>query len=225
MYDLYLFLGFGVFRNGTAVAVVNSNQIDQTSGMCASRSHPGYLYTHNDHGDGSHIYVLDSKTGHRISTITIRGAHNADWEDIACGPCPGGENCIYIGNLHQFSIAKKQTIWNESNCETLLVDPKGEVYLISRASGMEVNPKIAHEPLTGWNSHANVVLKDLVNLNIRHALVVLALSASNPITVPYIQETKGEAVSWDNHGNGYFTLGEGHDQTLYYYGRNTDIVG
>ncbi|VDH94307.1 Hypothetical predicted protein [Mytilus galloprovincialis] len=62
--------GFGVFRNGTAVAVVNSNQIDQTSGMCASRSHPGYLYTHNDHGDGSHIYVLDSKTGHRISTIT-----------------------------------------------------------------------------------------------------------------------------------------------------------
>ncbi|XP_071144035.1 uncharacterized protein [Mytilus edulis] len=168
MYDLYLFLGFGVFRNGTAVAVVNSNQIDQTSGMCASRSHPGYFYTHNDHGDGSHIYVLDSKTGHRISTITIRGAHNADWEDIACGPCPGGENCIYIGDIgndgtkhtklnvlyriqepvsidhngHADIDAQLHFSWNESDCETLLVDPKGEVYLISRASGMEVQPKI-----------------------------------------------------------------------------------
>ncbi|XP_063406034.1 uncharacterized protein LOC134689994 [Mytilus trossulus] len=213
--------GIGVFRNGTAVAVINSNQIDQTSGICPGGSHPGYLYTHNDHGDGSHIYVLDSKTGHRISTITIRGAHNADWEDIACGPCPGGGHCIYI------------------------------------ASGIEVHPKITHVPLTGWNSHATIVLKDLVNLNIpltgmdptggdispngKEALiithnamyhfeipdgmVVLALSASNPINVPYIQEPKGEAVSCDKHGNGYFTLGEGHDQTLYYYGRNTDIVG
>lgn len=82
---------------------------------------------------------------------------------------------------------------------------------------MEVHPNIAHVPLTGWNSHATVVLKDLVNLNIpltgmdstggdispngKEALiithnamyhfeipdgmVVLALSASNPITSIY----------------------------------------
>ena len=98
------FVPTGFFINGTSIAVVTSNQIDQTSGLATSRAHPGYLYTHNDHGDGSHIYVLDSKTGKRISTITIRGAHNTDWEDIACGPCPGGGNCIYIGiNIHIIS--------------------------------------------------------------------------------------------------------------------------
>ncbi|CAC5390050.1 unnamed protein product [Mytilus coruscus] len=160
-------------------------------------------------------------------------------------------------NGHADIDAQLHFSWNESDCETLLVDPKGEVYIISRASGIEVHPKIAHVPMTGWNSHVTVVLKDLVNLNIpltgndptggdispngKEALIIahnamyhfeipdgmvlLALSASNPIAVPYIQEPKGEAVSWDNHGNGYFTLGEGHDQTLYYYGRNTDIVG
>lgn len=31
--------------------------------------------------------------------IYIDGAHSLDWEDIACGPCPGGSgHCIYIAD-------------------------------------------------------------------------------------------------------------------------------
>jgi hypothetical protein len=54
-----------------------------------------------------------------------------------------------------------------------------------------------------------------------------SLTRTDPVIVPYIVEPKGEAVAWDYHGNGYFTLGEGHDQTLYYYRRikETDVVG
>lgn len=84
------------FSNAIKVATVTSHHIDEASGLAASRVHPGILYTHNDHGDGPHIYVIDSGTGHRVSTITINNAHNSDWEDIAYGVCPGGY-CLYIG--------------------------------------------------------------------------------------------------------------------------------
>ena len=76
---------------------MTSGRIDEASGLAASRTHSGVLYTINDHGDGPHIYVLDSATGHRISTITLNNAQNGDWEDIAYGPCPGGSYCIYVG--------------------------------------------------------------------------------------------------------------------------------
>ena len=34
-----------------------------------------------------------------MATITIDGASENDWEDIACGPCTNGSgNCIYLAD-------------------------------------------------------------------------------------------------------------------------------
>ena len=49
-----------------------------------------------------------------------------------------------------------------------------------------------------------------------------------PIQLPYIPETLGEGVCWNNRGTGYFNLGEGANSTLYYCHRNgypNPIVG
>ncbi len=59
--------------------------------------------------------------------------------------------------------------------------------------------------------------------------------ANNPVTVPYVIEPQGEAISWDRDGSGYFTISEEANNTpahLYYYPRiptglkpeRTDIV-
>lgn len=89
-----------MFTNGQVLGTVSYNKIVEASGLAASRRHPGYLYTHNDHGDGAHIYVINN-TGQRESTINLHGVTSHDWEDIAVGKCARGSSyyCIYIGEF------------------------------------------------------------------------------------------------------------------------------
>ncbi|XP_069107301.1 uncharacterized protein [Argopecten irradians] len=76
--------------------------LDEVSGLCASN--PNILYGHNDRGDGPKLYAISSLTGELKTTIHVHGAHNYDWEDIACGPCDdNGGHCIYIGEIGDHS--------------------------------------------------------------------------------------------------------------------------
>ena len=95
------------FEDGKPISTLDTNNVREASGLCASRIHPNILYTHNDSGDHTHsIYAIDVTSGHEVAKITINHAVNKDWEDIACGPCGGnhGDYCIYIadtgGNVH-----------------------------------------------------------------------------------------------------------------------------
>jgi hypothetical protein len=82
------------------VGTVTSHHIKEASGLAASRTHRGILYTHNDRGGNPEIFVIDSTSGHRISTITVNVDHNShlDWEDIAYGFCQFGY-CLYIRKI------------------------------------------------------------------------------------------------------------------------------
>lgn len=31
--------------------------------------------------------------------MRVQGADNADWEDLAAGPCPGGGNCLFVADI------------------------------------------------------------------------------------------------------------------------------
>lgn len=78
---------------------VTTHEVEEASGLAASRLHPGVLYTVNDSGGKKHVMALDANTGKRLATFIISGAVNFDWEDIACGPCGGGTgHCIYIAD-------------------------------------------------------------------------------------------------------------------------------
>jgi len=54
----------------------------------------GALYTHNDSGGQPEIYELDPKTGRLRRTLSISGAVNTDWEDLA-----QDEEYLYIGDF------------------------------------------------------------------------------------------------------------------------------
>ncbi len=64
---------------------------DETSGIVIAR---GAAWTHNDSGSDPKIYKLDTLTGAIIQTITVGGAANVDWEDIASD----GDH-LYIGDF------------------------------------------------------------------------------------------------------------------------------
>lgn len=74
--------------------------VQETSGVAASRTYPGVFWTHNDSGGDSAVFALDS-TGTVLARVRVRGATNRDWEDIAVGPCgPDADGeCLYIGDI------------------------------------------------------------------------------------------------------------------------------
>lgn len=74
-------------------------RIGETSGVAASRAHPGVFWTHNDSGGDPVVFAVDS-TGALLGTVRLPDAANRDWEDIAVGPCvPGGEDCLWVAEI------------------------------------------------------------------------------------------------------------------------------
>ncbi len=72
--------------------------LHESSGVAASRRHPGVFWTHNDSGGRPVVYAVDA-TGRLLGSVTILGAANIDWEDIALAPCPDGAgDCLTIAD-------------------------------------------------------------------------------------------------------------------------------
>ena len=55
--------------------------------------------------------------------------------------------------------------WDQHDCETLLVDPRGEVYVVSKV-GPGHHGKFVHLPASAWNQHHHVWVSDGVYLPI-----------------------------------------------------------
>lgn len=78
--------------------VIASARLAELSGVAPSHQ-AGFLWTHNDSGDGPLLYAVDT-TGRDLGGWRITGAVNRDWEDMAAGPCttaPG--RCLYLGDI------------------------------------------------------------------------------------------------------------------------------
>lgn len=82
------------------ISVRLPDDIAESSGVAASRTHPGVYWTHNDSGWDAEIFAVDS-TGAILTRVRIHGATNRDWEDIEAAPCnPGGTDpCLFIGDI------------------------------------------------------------------------------------------------------------------------------
>jgi hypothetical protein len=70
--------------------------LDESSGVAASRGQPGILWTLNDSGNEAVVFATDT-LGRDHGAFAVAGAENADWEAIALGPCGTGD-CLYIAD-------------------------------------------------------------------------------------------------------------------------------
>ncbi|HYW12697.1 MAG TPA: hypothetical protein VE871_12100 [Longimicrobium sp.] len=73
------------------------DDINESSGVAASRAHAGTFWTHNDSGDPV-VYAVDAQ-GRTTSRVRVTGAAVEDWEDIALAPCPAGGDCLYVADI------------------------------------------------------------------------------------------------------------------------------
>ncbi|MFJ3672079.1 WD40 repeat domain-containing protein [Streptomyces sp. NPDC090106] len=75
---------------------ITDPRITESSGLAASRQHPGVYWTHNDQDSGSYLYAVDSSTGKTVARITLAGVgQQRDVEAISIGP----DNEIYVGDI------------------------------------------------------------------------------------------------------------------------------
>lgn len=82
----------------TDVGALGSDDIDEASGLAASRTNPGIWWTHNDSGGRPEIYGLDD-SGALVAVVRLNGVRAKDWEDIASVVDDEGRERIYIADI------------------------------------------------------------------------------------------------------------------------------
>ena len=80
-------------------ATLSDSTLNEVSGVAASRMNPPLLWVHNDSGGQPAVSSI-RPDGTLVSTVTIEGATNTDWEDIAVGPGPQrGVSYLFLGDI------------------------------------------------------------------------------------------------------------------------------
>lgn len=128
--------------------------LEESSGVAASRAHPGVFWTH---GDGSEplLWAVDAE-GAEVGRVRLEGASLTDWEDVALAACGEGD-CLYLAdtgdNVEQrdfvrvlrlsepdprgVSVATVESFElrlpdGPRDVESLFVLPEGRVHLVSK---------------------------------------------------------------------------------------------
>ncbi|MEV5240945.1 hypothetical protein AB0K89_17845 [Streptomyces cinnamoneus] len=81
--------------DGPAGFTIEDPRIKESSGLAASRAHPGVYWTHNDSGDGPYAYAVDGRTGRTVARVTLDGVEARDIEAISVGP----DGNVYLGDI------------------------------------------------------------------------------------------------------------------------------
>ncbi len=135
---------------------IKDPRITESSGLAASRQHPGIYWTHNDQDEGAYLYAVDSGTGETVATITMTGVGTPrDVEAVSMGP----DNQLYVGDIGDNDGVEWPYVWvyrlpepkdlkdrtvratqyvvkyadGPRDAESLVVHPKtGRVYIIDK---------------------------------------------------------------------------------------------
>lgn len=178
----------------TILATIRIAGLDESSGLAASRRHPGVFWTMNDDG-GPFLYAFN-RLGESQGRVRIAGARNSDWEGLAIGPGPvAGIPYLYIGDIGD-NLARREFIsvyrvqepalgakesgkssefrftypGGPQDAEALLVHPvSGDLYIINKTRGT-TNVFVARAPLK------SSVLKHVADLDLPGARLLTLLT-------------------------------------------------
>jgi len=203
--------------------LIESKEINEASGIDASRKNKNVLWIHNDSGDSPRIFAINSE-GKHLGFYKIKGITNRDWEDIAVGPGPE-ENTDYIyiadigDNLAQYNtkyiyrIPEPVVSSNQNPVNTTIKDV--DVIKYKYPDGQRDAETILIDPLT----------KDIFIISKRENKVRVYLAAypqqlNTIITLRYVATLPlTSIVGGDISNDGSEILLKNYD-SVYYWERN-----
>ncbi|MFD9430481.1 WD40 repeat domain-containing protein [Streptomyces sp. NPDC060002] len=128
---------------------IEDPRITESSGLAASRQHPGVYWTHNDSDDGPYLYAVDSATGKTVARLTLTGVGTPrDVEAVSIGP--GNE--IWVGDIGDNLGGTWQYVWIYKLPEPKeLVDQtvKATQYVVKYSDGARDAESLLVHPKTG----------------------------------------------------------------------------
>jgi hypothetical protein len=82
----------------TANRIQPDNTLLEASGLVHSIKQPGFLWTHEDAGEGNYLFLITDKG--QIAGKYRLNVPNYDWEDLAIGPGPvANETYLYLADI------------------------------------------------------------------------------------------------------------------------------
>ena len=209
-------------------------RIGESSGVIASRKHPGLLWTMNDSGGDPVLFLTDS-TGASLGAFTVSAATNVDWETLGRGRC-GEDECLFIGDTGDNGERRRSvTLYRipepaprnpprdavvdgtravrveypdrPHDVEALYVEPDGSVVLVTkgRSSGILT----FRVPAGAWTTGGAVRADRLDSLPIAASLPrgrVVTDAAISPDGRKVVIRTYRELWFFTRGGNGHLTL-------------------
>ena len=109
-----------VYERVSDSATIADERLSEISGLVASRNQPGILWVHNDSGDEAAVYAIDLQ-GRTVAEVRLIGIDAVDCEDIALGPGPDGDDCLYLADIGDNAAAR------ETICIYRVPEPQIEV--------------------------------------------------------------------------------------------------
>ncbi|MFF3862339.1 WD40 repeat domain-containing protein [Streptomyces sp. NPDC002209] len=124
-------------------------RIKESSGLAASRIHPGVYWTHNDSDDGPYVYAVDSATGRTVARVTLAGVGTPrDVEAISLGP----DGQLYVGDIGDNLNGSWDHVWIYRFPEPKQladVTVKAEQFTVRYADGARNAEALMVHPVTG----------------------------------------------------------------------------
>lgn len=128
---------------------IKDPRITESSGLAASRQHPGVYWTHNDQDTGPYLYAVDGATGETVARVALSGVGTPrDVEAIAIGP----GNRIFVGDIGDNDGVTWPYVWiyelpepKELKDQTV----KATQYVVKYADGSRDAESMVVHPKTG----------------------------------------------------------------------------
>ncbi|MDQ2985127.1 MAG: hypothetical protein M3R13_00215 [Armatimonadota bacterium] len=241
---------------------LKNQAISESSGVASSHLKPGVFWTHNDSGGKAEVYAFGS-TGNDLGTFTLAGIQARDWEDMASAKIDGVA-CLYVGDIgdnmanqrevriYRFREPKAQIPGGSidefmtyvvrypdgaHNCETLMVSPAGDIYLVSKSeigdsavyvlaapakSGTYTLKRVGTIKLEAGNVYSHmitggdispdgstVVIRTYFSILLYRSAKLQEFWKSTPVSLPVPMERQGESVCFDWENARLLTTSEG----------------
>ncbi len=198
--------------------LITDPDIDEVSGLAASRRHLGILWTHNDSGNLPDLFAIDEQAKRR-ARFRLGNVPNVDWEDIAAFH-DGGQDWLLIADTGDNGGIRKELqlyfvpeperledgpatasrvlrfVWPDGprDCEAVAVDiTERAIYLISKK---RVPPELFRIPLDA-NSDAGPVTAERIGLVNHIGQPRLSDLRRNPVYGRYRAQVSGMDISSD----------------------------
>lgn len=84
---------------------IDNKDVKESSGLTASRKHPGVYWTHNDSGNGPYLFAI-TREGKGLAEFPVGGARNNDWEAITTDD----QGSLYVADIGNNDLKRDRVL-------------------------------------------------------------------------------------------------------------------